>query len=234
MSAWKHSAKLYLSPIMDEIRKAGKERDPQGFTRESIFFRMLSYSADGFDFSNALHMSKVIGTPAMQTSLVWDICVKHGILAKGINGYSAIQWMHENNLLVESVQNNQQSEPNKIPSQSVVKPITPKDEPKECVRPNVRLTRTEINTLKEEFSDEEITQLLDNLSEYKTSSGKYYASDYDAIRRWGVRRLRQDQAQLKKNKSYNPKPFTDEDFIAIYGQAAFDKEQEELRKQQNQ
>ena len=80
----------------------------------------------------------------------------------------------------------------------VIKPaaeVKPIDELKECVRPNVFLSRSEILDLKSRFTDDQVTLMLDKLSEYKATTGRYYRSDFDAIERWVVRWMNDQQKQ---------------------------------------
>jgi hypothetical protein len=77
--------------------------------------------------------------------------------------------------------------PKVLSDQSPVTPTTKatrRDEIKEQVRPNVRLSREELLILKKSYSDEEISRMLDRLSEYKTNTGRTYSSDYQAITKW--------------------------------------------------
>lgn len=77
--------------------------------------------------------------------------------------------------------------------------IKPKDELKECVRPNVFLSRSEILDLKSRFTDDQITLMLDKLSEYKTTTNRLYKSDFDAIERWVIKWLNSTNTQQKQS-----------------------------------
>lgn len=76
----------------------------------------------------------------------------------------------------------------------------PIDDIKEYVRPNVRLTRSELAKLKETFTDDEVSRMLDLLSEYKMNSGRCYPSDYDAINRWVLKRIFEEKQAGNKQK----------------------------------
>lgn len=80
-------------------------------------------------------------------------------------------------------------------------------EVKERVRPNVFLTRSEINDLKSRFTDSQITLMLDKLSEYKSETKRYYASDFDAIERWVIKWLNTTNNQSQKKASIYDEPF---------------------------
>lgn len=92
----------------------------------------------------------------------------------------------------------------------------PIDDVKEYVRPNVRLTRSEMAKLKESFSDDEVTRMLDILSDYKLNSGRTYPSDYDAINRWVVRKIFEE----KNSGGYQKVKFEAEELPDwVYGNA---------------
>lgn len=76
-----------------------------------------------------------------------------------------------------------------------------KNKTKECVRENVFLHRTEMETLQRSYSVEDINWMLDKLSSYKLSSGRIYRSDYGAITNWVVDRLKEEK--LKEKNSAN-------------------------------
>lgn len=83
------------------------------------------------------------------------------------------------------------------------------DNTKFQARPNVYLSYKELDELKAEFSDEEIALMLDRLSDYKTQSNRYYASDYQAIRKWVIKWLdtnrvaRHTKGNQKKSENEN-------------------------------
>lgn len=86
---------------------------------------------------------------------------------------------------------------------------------KEYFRPNVRLTRSEMAKLKESFSDEEVSRMLDILSDYKLNSGRSYPSDFEAINRWVVKRIFEE-----KNSGYQKPKFEAEELPDwVYGNA---------------
>lgn len=199
---------LFRMPIMYMISKAGDERAGHALLRESIFIRLLVFSSDGCRFQDAKQFAKVLGVPVNQAKLVWDVCVSEKILINETgSSYSAIKWMTKNQILPSSktsetgsVKSNKRDVEEQlyvVPSENsekgIVEPVCQQQshvrQIKEQVRPNVRLSRQEIEALKKSYSDEEISRMLDKLSEYKTNTGKTYSSDYQAIIRWVCRSI---------------------------------------------
>lgn len=192
---------MFYSPVMNLVHEAGDKRAGHDLLRESIFFRLLSYSADNFNFLDSDHFAKIARVPSAQAKLVWDVCQNLGVLRPLGEGFSALDWLVDNHLFLQKkaskskiegsyeseTMQEKKSETSTTKSESVVaKPerITIEREIKEQVRPNVRLSRKEINSLREQFSDEEIAKMLDKLSTYKSNSGRTYSSDYQAIIKW--------------------------------------------------
>lgn len=203
MGWWKCSNKLYLTePAISLSENRGKYAAGK-IIRMYSFIRLLDFSSEDFCFVSHEHFSKVTGNQIGQCQIVWDICIKHGVLRKTKHGYSAREWMREQGLLPEE-------EPKQINQEKQTAEI------KEQVRPNVRLSRSELDALKKDYSNEKVAQILDTLSKYKTEKGKYYASDYDAIRRWVCR-------AVEKSCNINqPEKFDEENFTSpfpdwIYG-----------------
>lgn len=64
-------------------------------------------------------------------------------------------------------------------------------EPKIKVRPRVFLTRSELAELKKDFSDAEISVMLDMLSDYKCANPqRYYSSDLQPLLGWCAKSVR--------------------------------------------
>lgn len=87
-----------------------------------------------------------------------------------------------------------------------------KKEIKECVRPNVYLTRTEINELKKQFTDEQIAKMVDHLSEYKYQNNRRYSSDFQAIQRWVIRWLNESKNSVRTQLSASNNIIADNEF----------------------
>lgn len=223
MGGFESNADMYFLPIINMVHDAGDKRAGHDLLRESIFLRLLAYSASDYHFADSNHFAKVANVPDKQAELVWELCKKEGVLRPCNEGFSASMWLATQGRLV-------QNRPVKTQIKAVRKDASPKAKPepdsvqvvevkpvepakdndlietaplafereiKEFVRPNVRLSRKEINSLKEQFSDEEIAKMLDKLSQYKTNSGRQYSSDYQAILRWGYKAL--NESKIKES-----------------------------------
>lgn len=193
------SNEFYASPIMDAVRNAGSTTSGASLMREAIFIHMLVMSSSGQSFNSHRHLAGITLTPVKQCELVWNLCIDKGVLKKKGEGYSAERWIGICGLFNTAV-NRDKTRPERTETEELSSgqgddenahktknnaPIAQiPDEVKEQVRPNVRLTRSEIELLKKDYNDEQITKMLDKLSEYKLNTGKVYSSDYQAIRRW--------------------------------------------------
>lgn len=220
MPTFNCSVDLFYMPIMDLIHNAGDRRAGHDLLREAIFLRLLSYCANGFNFSGAQHFARITCTPTKQAELIWDLCVNENILTLKDSTYSAKDWMLKNKLLAPTKREQkqeQQTEDNQLQDETPIvenqvkeiepQPVTQQvvkshqfSEVKEAVRPNVFLYRSEIEALKREYSDSEITKMLDILSDYKRQKNREYDSDYDAIKRWVYKRV-DDKQSVKPQKA---------------------------------
>lgn len=185
MGWWKCSNRIYLTDVVLDLSKNVGKYAAGKTIRPFIFLRLLDLSADGIKFASHEHLSNIICQQAGQCEKVWEICTKHNVLRKDDIGYSAREWMQEQGLLPGVQEQTTQTQ------QHVQEQPKRQYEYKEQVRPNVRLSRKEIEELKKDYSDEEITRILDKLSDYKSSSGRNYASDYQAIRNWVCRAIQE-------------------------------------------
>lgn len=64
---------------------------------------------------------------------------------------------------------------------------------------NVRLTDDEMNRLVEELGEDGFSECIRILDEYKEQSGKKYASDNMAIRKWVITRYKEDASKTVAN-----------------------------------
>jgi hypothetical protein len=185
MGWWKCSNSLYFTDVVSSLSKSNGRYAAGKTIRPFVFIRILDYSAENVVLMSHEHLSNMTSQQIGQCQIVWDTCIKHNVLRKDGNGYSAREWMQEQGLLPDS----------EVISNPIetVQPETPKQkrqyEIKEQVRPNVRLSRKETEELKKDYSDEQIARMLDKLSEYKTNTGRNYQSDYQAIRKWVYKTL---------------------------------------------
>lgn len=224
MAWWKHSDSIRFSPIVSEILRSNNNNG-YGLAREAIFYKLLSLSVENVPIYSCDHLAKLLCAPSKQAQIVWDVCLKHHVLRQINDFFSAIEWMGENHLLMpktESAQKAPTPKKNIVTKSSGKTPITSEPieeskkevepqqndsvikypEDKELVRPNVKLTRNEIQALRERYSDEQISQMLDILSTYKTTSGRYYASDYAAITRWVSKKIDNEISKLSMPEEF--------------------------------
>lgn len=216
MGYWKCSCDLYFHPVMKEITKPLHARDGFMVARESIFFKLLSYCANGHAFEGVEQFAKYAMLPARQCQAVWDVCVKRDVLRKTEDGYTATDWMSENGLLpcVQARPDCVQNTP-KLNETRKADNYTPKAQSPQNgavlarestntarfpVRPNVYLSEAELAELHERFPSEQVTMMLDKLSAFKTERNWRYRSDMDAIRRWVVKWLGQELAKRETDK----------------------------------
>lgn len=210
MGNWMCGCRVYYLPIMKEITAPIHPRDGFMLARESVFFRLLSFSAEGMKFDSARHFARYSALPGKQCETVWDVCIEHNVLRKSGDSFTALPWMEETGLikpvrLSEYSQNassrientggdtntpNVKKEPQR--ATQAQETASPTGRRKIAVRENVFLTQTEIDTLKSRFPDERLGMMLDKLNEYKTNNGVRYRSDFDAFDRWLVRWLEKE------------------------------------------
>lgn len=203
---------IYSTQVMDAIHNAGDKRSGHDLLRESIFIKLLVYSACDYKFANSKQFSKTACVPEKQADIVWSVCLGHGVLEPFDGCYSAMKWLLDNGFYKKSNRQPRQTKDTEQTTNVVIsEQSTEEDKPdvgfkqkpicdiKEQVRPNVRLSRKEIDLLKNQYSNEDIAKMLDKLSEYKTNSGKTYSSDYQAITRWVCRAITKQSAEKPIN-----------------------------------
>lgn len=210
MGWWKCSRQLELLEISVDLKKSAGRGDSKHLERMYLLQLLLSESAEGTVFCDFKSIKSLSKSTEIQCSIVWDRCINHNVLRKDGNGYSAREWMQEQGLLPD------EQEQKTISQKPAQEQPRRQYEHKEQVRPNVRLSRSELDALRNDYSDEKVAQILDTLSKYKTEKGKYYASDYDAIRRWVCRAV-EESATINQ-----PEEFDEENFKSpfpdwIYG-----------------
>lgn len=98
---FKFSQELLQSAIMRELFKAQKEKDNYGKLRKYTFIVLLSETAEdrADDLQDADDFARLVDTTPKQAQIVWDVCIKHNVLRKGPQGYSAKEWMIERGIL---------------------------------------------------------------------------------------------------------------------------------------
>lgn len=209
MGYWKCSCDLYFHPVMKEITKPLHARDGFMVARESIFFKLLSYCANGHAFEGVEQFAKYAMLPARQCQAVWDVCVKSDVLRKTEDGYTATDWMSESGLLPNAQNARLDASPRKAdnytssaqsPQNGAILARESANTARFPVRPNVYLSEAELAELHERFPSGQVTMMLDKLSAFKTERNWRYRSDMDAIRRWVVKWLGQELAKRETNR----------------------------------
>lgn len=89
------------SAVLREICIPHYHRDSAKNDRTSAFIYLLSVTATGSanDLQDAADLARLVDTTPKQAQIVWDVCIKHGVLRKGPQGYSARPWMIERGIL---------------------------------------------------------------------------------------------------------------------------------------
>ena len=82
------------------------------------FIYLLSITATGGanDLQDAADLARLVDTTPKQAQIVWDVCIKHGVLRKGPQGYSARPWMIERGILGDINKRRRQEQPQQGPS----------------------------------------------------------------------------------------------------------------------
>lgn len=98
---FKCGQELMQSAIMRDLFKSQKERDSGGRLRKYALIELLSETAEdrADDLQDADDLARLVDTTPKQAQVVWDILIKHNVLRKGPQGYSAKAWMIERGIL---------------------------------------------------------------------------------------------------------------------------------------
>ena len=98
---FKCGADMMNNVVMRDLSKPIMERDNYIKSRKFVFLFLLSETAEdrADDLQDAADLARLVDTTPKQAQIVWDVCIKHGVLRKGPNGYSAKQWMIERGIL---------------------------------------------------------------------------------------------------------------------------------------
>lgn len=233
MGWWKCSSEVFWSDVSNSIFAVRGRGEHEGCHRLYIFIQLLTISADNQRIQSQAELSYRTRTSERQCKIVWDVCIEKNVLRQDGSGWSAREWMEEQGLLpdTEISQNiarktsstrkasKTSSKPENVKIDAQKSQIsTSMREVKEQVRPNVRLSRSEIEALKAQFTDEEISRMVDKLSEYKTNSGRTYTSDYQAIQRWVINWLKTPQKEQHCEPQTDPNEdrwWEDEEFMRM-------------------
>lgn len=98
---FKCGADILQNAIMRELGAGLYERDNFGKMRKYTFILLLSETAEdrADDLQDAEDLARLVDTTPKQAQIVWDVCIKHNVLRRGANGYSAKEWMIERGIL---------------------------------------------------------------------------------------------------------------------------------------
>ena len=106
------------SAPMREIISPIAPHENKGIRRQMAFIYLLSITATGGanDLQDAADLARLVDTTPKQAQIVWDVCIKHGVLRQGEQGYSARAWMIERGILGDFERRQRKAEPQ--PSQT--------------------------------------------------------------------------------------------------------------------
>lgn len=98
---FKCGQELLQSAIMRDLEKQYTLKDSSARRRKFTFILLLSETAEdrADDLQDAADLARLVDTTPKQAQIVWDVCIKHNVLRKGPNGYSAKAWMIERGIL---------------------------------------------------------------------------------------------------------------------------------------
>jgi hypothetical protein len=98
---FKCGQELLQSVIMRDLEKQYTLKDSSARRRKYTFILLLSETAEdrAEDLQDATDLARLVDTTPKQAQIVWDVCIKHNVLRKGTNGYSAKAWMLERGIL---------------------------------------------------------------------------------------------------------------------------------------
>ena len=114
MQTWfKMGIEILNCPVMRELSRSQFERENCMAQRRIAFVHLLSITATGAanDIQDAADLARIVNTTQKQAQIVWDICIKHGVLRKGKYGYSAQEWMIERGILGDFRQRRTDNQP---------------------------------------------------------------------------------------------------------------------------
>ena len=76
------------------------------------FIDLCYYTLLGHEnIQNVSDLARLTNIKQTQAQIVWDILIKHGVLRKGPQGYSARQWMIERGILGDINKRRRQEQP---------------------------------------------------------------------------------------------------------------------------
>lgn len=200
---WKCSSSLENTLIM-KLLSNGSPQGLVGMTRKYIVYLLLSCSSEGKTFKCVEDFAKEFNLPEQQAKFVWNVCCDNDILRQKDDTYSAVDWMFEQSLLsnedmagMRMLKNAADAKSSEYPNQ-----FNPNDV-KQYVRPGVRLSQSDIEELRKSFTDEQITKMLDHLSDWKRRKGATFTNDFKAINDWVINWLKYHEERERKGNTLN-------------------------------
>lgn len=99
--------------VMRELACPTCLRDISNNRRQMAFIYLLSITASGSanDLQDAADLARLVDTTPKQAQIVWDVCIKHNVLRKTPQGYSARAWMIERGILGDFERKHRDPEP---------------------------------------------------------------------------------------------------------------------------
>ena len=100
------------SAPMREMAKPMCAHDSSRDCRRMALIFLLSITATGGanDLQDADDLARLVDTTPKQAQIVWDVCIKHGVLRQTPQGYSARPWMIERGILGDFERKHRKSE----------------------------------------------------------------------------------------------------------------------------
>lgn len=107
------SENLYECDAMRTLQTSVHPHDNNGCRRRMCLIELCYKTANGTEFiQSAADLASLGDISIKQAQIVWDILIKHGVLRKGPQGYSARPWMIERGILGDtSKRRRQDSQP---------------------------------------------------------------------------------------------------------------------------
>lgn len=98
--------------VAQELQKPSRPHDNMGWQRRLCMIDLCYYTILGHEnIQNASDLARLTNVKQTQAQIVWGILIKHGVLRKGPQGYSARQWMIERGILGDINKRRRQEQP---------------------------------------------------------------------------------------------------------------------------
>ena len=98
--------------VVQELQAPVHQHDSNGYRRRMCLIDLCYYTLLGHEnIQNASELARLTNVKQTQAQIVWDILIKHGVLRKGAQGYSARPWMIERGILGDINKRRRQEQP---------------------------------------------------------------------------------------------------------------------------